>query len=204
MVHHYHRAKVTRVRKRENPPENLVEPGSSALWHSKDIPSFRVLDSEELPPGVDFGTTYTTFSVNTPAYLDYLQSRIVALGGTIKRATVPIDQGLEQGLNVARQLVAAELGDSKDQSIHAYVNAMGTNGMRLAGDKNLLIIRSQSVHIKGEAYKIADRIDADGIYYAIPRVGAGLTVLGGYLEVGNWWDLLSEHPIKRSELIVEY
>ncbi|KAF2809033.1 nucleotide-binding domain-containing protein [Mytilinidion resinicola] len=168
----------------ENPPENLVKHGSSALWHSKDIPSFRILDSEELPSGVNFGTTYTTFSVNTPAYLDYLQSRIVALGGTIKRAVLPVDQGLEQGLKVARQLVAAELGDSKD--IHAYVNAMGTNGMRLAGDKDLLIIRDQSVHIKGEAYKYADRIDADGIYYAIPRVGAGLTVLGGYLEVGNW------------------
>ncbi|KAF2496081.1 nucleotide-binding domain-containing protein [Lophium mytilinum] len=174
----------------ENPPENLVKLGLSALWHSKDIPSFRILDPEELPPGVKFGTTYTTFSVNTPAYLDYLQSRIVALGGAIERATLPVDQGLEQGLKEARQLV-----DSKD--IYAYVNAMGTYGMKLAGDKGLLVIRDQSIHVKGESNKYADRIDDDGIYYAIPRVGAGLTVLGGYLEVENWSETLDPDCVRK-------
>ncbi|KAF2497591.1 nucleotide-binding domain-containing protein [Lophium mytilinum] len=170
----------------ENPPENLVKGGSSALWHSEGVSSFRILKSEELPSGVGFGTTFTTFCVNAPAYLDYLQSRILALGGTIKRATLPVDKGLEEGLKAARLLIADELAGSKDQPVYAYVNAMGMNAMRLADDKTLFPIRSQSIHIKGEAHKIADRIDANGIYYAIPRVGEGVTVLGGFMEVGNW------------------
>jgi len=169
----------------ENPPENLVK-GASALWHSEGISDFRILDTEERPSGVGFGTTFTTFCVNAPAYLEYLQSRIVALGGTIKRATLPVDEGLEQGLKVAKELVADELISSKDQSVYAYVNAMGMDAMKLAGDKGLFPLRSQSIHIKGEAHKIADRIDANGIYYAIPRVGEGVTVLGGFMEVGNW------------------
>jgi D-amino-acid oxidase len=124
--------------------------------------------------------------VNAPAYLAYLQSRIFELGGTIKRASLPVDKGLAQGLKVARTLVVDKWGDSKESPVYAYVNAMGMDGMRLAGDQTLFPIRSQSIHIKGEAHKIADRIDENGIYYAIPRVGEGITVLGGFMEVGNW------------------
>jgi len=170
----------------ENPPQNLVKDGASALWHSEGIESFRILGSDELPTGVNFGTTFTTFCVNAPAYLAYLQSRIFELGGTIKRASLPVDKGLAQGLKVASTFVADKQGDSKESPVYAYVNAMGMDGMRLAGDQTLFPIRSQSIHIKGEAHKIADRIDENGIYYAIPRVGEGITVLGGFMEVGNW------------------
>jgi len=60
----------------------------------------------------------------------------------------------------------------------------------LVGDENVFPLKSHSIHVKGEAEKIADRIDNNGIYYAIPRVGSGFTVLGGFMDPGNWNETL--------------
>ena len=45
-----------------------------------DIDDFRVLKHSELPPGVKFGTTYKTWSLNSPVYLAWLELQLV-LGG---------------------------------------------------------------------------------------------------------------------------
>jgi hypothetical protein len=56
----------------------------------------------------------------------------------------------------------------------------------LAGDEEVFPMQSHAIHIKGEPAIISDRIDDGGIYYAIPRAGTGVTVLGGYMQLGNW------------------
>ncbi|OCK81382.1 nucleotide-binding domain-containing protein [Lepidopterella palustris CBS 459.81] len=166
----------------EEPPRG----GESALWHSSGVSSFRILDPPDLPSGVAFGTTFTTFCVNAPEYLNYLHNRIIALGGDVIRATLPTDQGLVKGLQAALEVLKNKTSVVQEEDVYAYVNAMGEGGLRMAGDKGLFPIRSQSIHIRGEAHKIADRIGDSGIYYAIPRVGSGITVLGGFMEMGNW------------------
>jgi hypothetical protein len=83
--------------------------------------------------------------------------------------------------------------NSKD--VYAFVNASGLGAISLAGDTTVFPMRSQAVWIKGEAKRIVDRLEIGGtesqgeiaIYYACPRVGSGYTVLGGFMEEGNWY-----------------
>ncbi|KAF9895694.1 hypothetical protein BX616_009041, partial [Lobosporangium transversale] len=91
-------------------PKNFEEP-----WFSRFLKNYRHIPKEELPSGVDFGTTYTTgqhmaidviiatfllrlksISINTPKYLRYLQDQILARGGIIEHGTVQSLRALAQ------------------------------------------------------------------------------------------------------------
>jgi D-amino-acid oxidase len=45
-----------------------------------EIEGFRVLEKDELPPGMTFGTKYRTWCVNPPVYLAYLLRKLVLAG----------------------------------------------------------------------------------------------------------------------------
>lgn len=45
-----------------------------------DIEGFRVLNQSELPSGVNYGTTYKTYSLNPPVYLAWLERQLVLAG----------------------------------------------------------------------------------------------------------------------------
>lgn len=53
-----------------------------------EMDDFRVLESGELPSGVEWGASYTTFCVNTPVYLAHLTRKFILDGGQIVRRIV--------------------------------------------------------------------------------------------------------------------
>jgi len=60
----------------ENPSDDYLK----LKGRYSEIDGFRVLDASELPPGVEFGTTYKTWCLNPPVYCSWLE-RQLNLGG---------------------------------------------------------------------------------------------------------------------------
>jgi D-amino-acid oxidase len=162
-----------------------LEKGADAYWYRDFVDGFTVIPANKLPPGVKWGTTITSFAIDAPKYLTYLQDRILNLGGTITRATLPAGEGLVGMLKASQDVLKPST-----QSVYAYVNATGLGAYALLGDEKMFPLRTQTVHIKGESANIVDRLE-DGnlisyenpisgavpITYVTPRVGQGFTVL---------------------------
>lgn len=165
----------------ESPPPGLVEKAAGAFWFRPFVADFEIIPKEKLPSGVNYGTSYSSFSVVAPVYLDNLMNRIKSLGGQVIRATLPTQGGLPGVVKAAKELLG-------NPDVYAFVNATGLGAQEVAGDKTLSAKQSHAFHIKGESTMSVDRTDEIGIYYAIPRLGAGITVIGGYEQPGNWSD----------------
>jgi D-amino-acid oxidase len=60
----------------ENPSEAYIK----LQGRYSDISGFRVLEKSELPPNVKFGTTYETWCLNPPQYLEWLENQLVSMG----------------------------------------------------------------------------------------------------------------------------
>lgn len=56
---------------------------------SDSAPQFRMLEPDELPPGVVHGATFTTINIDVPRYLPYIHSKFLAADGLTVRATLP-------------------------------------------------------------------------------------------------------------------
>lgn len=166
---------------RESPPPGMIEKAAEAFWFRPFVKDFEIIPQESLPRGVKHGTSYSTFSVVAPVYLDNLMNRIKTLGGEVIQATLPTEDGLIGVLKGAKRLV-------NTSDVYAFVNATGLGAKEIAGDQTLSAKQSHAFHVKGESRMVVDRTDDIGIYYAIPRLGAGITVIGGYEQDGNWDD----------------
>ncbi|KAI9735369.1 MAG: hypothetical protein M1818_006564 [Claussenomyces sp. TS43310] len=177
----------------DKPGPEALEKGAEAYWYRDIVKDFKVIPADQLPNGIKWGTSFTSFAIDAPKYLQYLQNRVLALGGTIQRATLPTGVGIATVLSTANDILKVGAGN-----VFAYVNATGLGAKDVFGDKNVFPMRSQIVHIKGECENLVDRLeegnmisDADDsglvpITYVTPRVGSGFTVLGGHMHEGNW------------------
>lgn len=112
---------------------------------------------------------------------------------------MPTGIGLTEVLRAATTVLEDNLPKPR---IFGFVLATGMGTKDLIGDNDIFPMKSQSVYVKGEAYKVADRLEVGSvagddhevledvpgipIYYGSPRVGAGYTVLGGFMDEGNW------------------
>ncbi|CAG8629444.1 12171_t:CDS:10 [Acaulospora morrowiae] len=67
----------------KHPPSDWKEP-----WFKDLCPGYRHLKKEELPKGVEFGTTYKTITISPPKYLIYLMKCFRINGGSTKRASL--------------------------------------------------------------------------------------------------------------------
>jgi D-amino-acid oxidase len=188
---------------RENfPDSSTLENGAAAFWYSDIVQDFKILSSEELIAGrngVKWGYAFTSFAIDAPKYLKFLEGEIRSRGGVFIRSSLPIEVGLAAVLESVSNLVEKNL---PGKEIFAFVHATGMGAKQLVGDEKIFPMKSQSVYIKGEANKIAGRLEVgsvsgDGyegsadvpgipIYYGSPRIGSGYTVLGGFMDEGNW------------------
>jgi D-amino-acid oxidase len=98
------------------------------FWFSKIPTSFAILPTSEIPPGAKFGLKFTSFCVNSPVYLSYLQSRVLSLGGTIAQFTLESDSGLPGTLKDAGTKLNIEVPN------YVFINALGLGARKLAGD----------------------------------------------------------------------
>ena len=112
-----------------------------------------------LVEGAILGTSFTTFSINTPAYLPYLLARFLAKGGIIVRSSLQhISQVIEGGFTPFKP--------------DALVVCAGIGARFLGGveDKDVYPIRGQTVLIRAPWVKFGRTFDRPNeTAYIIPR-----------------------------------
>ncbi|MCJ1362533.1 hypothetical protein MMC16_001637 [Acarospora aff. strigata] len=164
-------------------PTDEITNGASSLWWRDVVLDFAVIRPRDLPAGVHYGVTFTSFCINTPRYLKYLLNAFTDAGGTVLRRELSVDKGFSAALAAAEDVVSGEGGGGE---AHAFVNATGLGARLLLGEDKMFPTRGQTVLVRGEAEVARTRVGTGYITYCIPRPGSGTTILGGTKEVGDW------------------
>ncbi|KAJ7593507.1 FAD dependent oxidoreductase [Mycena floridula] len=166
--------------------ETFEEPHPLAWMHD-----FKVLPRSSLIGQAVAGVSFSTVTIDTPVYLNYLLSRFLAAGGTIIRGTVQhINQIVEGG---ARMLIGSKNPSPPD----AVIVCAGLGARFLGGieDKTMYPFRGQTIVVRapwvnfGRGLTIKDRSST----YIIPR-RSGDVIIGGTKIANDWY------PVPRSEI----
>ncbi len=156
-------------------PTPVAAPGwSVAAEHFADAPA------ELLPPGYGFGHAFTTAVVETPIYLQWLQARVITLGGRIeRRAFTSLDDALAECARV--------------------INCAGLGARELAGDRLLHAVRGQVVRVEnpGLTRVWIDEHSGPNITYIVPR--SHDVVLGGTSDERQ--EDRAPDPVRTAEII---
>ncbi|KAI0938425.1 hypothetical protein AcV5_000111 [Taiwanofungus camphoratus] len=156
------------------------------------MPDFRTLSEESLVNGAKTGVSFTTVTIDTPVYLNYLMSRFLAHGGNIVRGAVQhVSQVVEGGAHVFT------CGRAGPTPVDALVICPGLGARSLGGveDMDMYPVRGQIIIIRAPwitSGRTASHKE-DGLWtYIIPR-RSGDVILGG-TKIDNDW-----YPVARLE-----
>ncbi|KAJ8132538.1 hypothetical protein O1611_g1087 [Lasiodiplodia mahajangana] len=151
---------------------------SGKPWFADLVPNFRALTAEELPAKIDSGTTFKTFCINVPVYLQYLYNKVLDAGVTAKKAS------LQHISNAANHHVDGLKAD-------VVLNCTGIRAAKIDGvlDCQVYPARGQICLVRNTSSFLTttsgtDDGDSD-VFYVQPRPD-GLTVIGGCYQKGNW------------------
>ncbi|KAL2006233.1 hypothetical protein VTN00DRAFT_9887 [Thermoascus crustaceus] len=148
-------------------------------WYKDVVPDFREVPSDQLDPGIDNGSFFTSVCINTAVYLPWLVSQCRKNGVVFKRAVFK---------HVADAANAHHSGKKAD----LVVNCTGLSSKKLGGvmDDALHPARGQIVVVRNETdtmYTISGTDDGeDEIAYTMTRAAGGGTILGGSYQKDNW------------------
>ncbi|KAG1741529.1 uncharacterized protein EDB91DRAFT_1328892 [Suillus paluster] len=153
-------------------------------------PDFKYLEINELRGPAKMGFSFSTVSMNTPVYLNWLLSSFLAKNGIIVRASLQhISQLLERGTS---PFTGAQL----HRDVDALVVCAGIGARTLGGveDKDVFPIRGQTVLLRAPWVKFGRALnEANGTRtYTIPRSN-GDVLCGGTRESNDWY------PVTRPE-----
>jgi glycine/D-amino acid oxidase-like deaminating enzyme len=129
---------------------------------------YKELPKDKLPPGVVQGFTFSTVSMDTPRYLNYLLSRFIGTGGTIVRGAVQhINQVLEGGPHIFTS--AGKHATSPDAVI--VCTGIGTRFLGGVEDRDVHPIRGQTVLIRAPWIRFGKTTTSENgeLTYIIPR-----------------------------------
>ncbi|KAG5638000.1 hypothetical protein H0H81_002268 [Sphagnurus paluster] len=158
-------------------------------YHCEERPKPDILEMmpDEAWPGraVD-GIAFTTLTIDTPVYLDYLMSRFVKGGGSVVRASVQhIDALVDGTYSISDDTESPELA-----SPHAVVVCAGLGARTLGGveDENVYPIRGQTVLLRAPWVRFGRTLSSeDGTWtYIMPRKSGDL-IVGGTIEPNDWY-----------------
>jgi len=156
-----------------------------ALQH---MPDFRVLTENELVHDAKCGVSFTTITIDSPIYLNYLLSRFLARGGRVQRAFV---QHISQVIDGAF---------TPHRKPDAVVVCTGIGARTLGGveDNGVYPIRGQTVLLRAPWITFGRTLSSlDGLWtYIIPR-RSGDVIVGG-IKVENDW-----YPHARPEITAD-
>ncbi|KAF9057156.1 D-aspartate oxidase [Panaeolus papilionaceus] len=162
----------------------------------EQMPNYKPIPKEKLPPGCLSGCTFTTVTIDTPIYLNYLLMRFLANGGRILRGSIMhINQVLEGGTRLFSG------GSPHDPLPDAVINCTGIGARFLGGveDKAVYPIRGQTVLIRAPWVRFGrtETLTGDGAFtYIIPRRSSDV-IVGGTRSVDDW------HPRPRPETTMD-
>ncbi|KIJ61439.1 hypothetical protein HYDPIDRAFT_183254 [Hydnomerulius pinastri MD-312] len=139
------------------------------------MPDYQKVPEDNLVPGSTAGYTFTTFTLNTPVYINWLLARFLAGGGTTKRMSLQHITQVLEGVDAPNPA--------------AIVACPGVGARFLGGieDKNVYPIRGQTILLRAPWVKYGRTLSgADGSYvYLMPRC-TGDVLIGG-IKVANDW-----------------
>ncbi|KAI0341357.1 D-amino-acid oxidase [Trametopsis cervina] len=164
--------------------------------HLDWMPDHQVLPSESLVAGAGRGITFSTVTIDTPAYCNYLLSRFLGKGGKIVRGSVQhLNQIAEGGPHAFTSSRAGR------DAVDAIVVCTGLGARTLGGveDKDVYPVRGQIVIIRAPWIRFGMTAShaSSGLWtYVIPR-RSGDVILGG-TKVDNDW-----YPVARPTTTTE-
>ncbi|KAJ7615036.1 D-amino-acid oxidase [Mycena polygramma] len=158
------------------------------------MPDYKSIPSSALPPNCAEGISFTTLTIDSPVYLNYLLSRFLAAGGSIVRGAVQhIAQVVEGGHGIFN-------GRKCLSPPSAVIVCVGLGARTLGGveDKEMYPIRGQTVLLRAPWIKFGRAISSKGGLwtYIIPR-RSGDIIVGG-IKVDNDW-----YPVPRQETTLD-
>ncbi|MEU8234998.1 FAD-dependent oxidoreductase [Actinoplanes sp. NPDC048967] len=153
-------------------PEVKLVPGVEASrrripspgW-AHDLPGFRECAAAELPDDFSSGWRYTAPIIDMPPYLDYLERRLVAAGGTVEIGYV---RSLDEG------------------SVPVVVNCTGVGARELVPDPAVDPIRGQLVAVRNPGVRefFAEHTEElEEMTYLLPQ--GDVLLLGGNADKGQ-------------------
>jgi glycine/D-amino acid oxidase-like deaminating enzyme len=140
---------------------------------------FKVLSKEELPEGMDGGTSFTSVCINTAIYLPWLVSQCLKNGVIFKRGVVK---------HIADATSLHHSGKPAD----LVVNCTGLFSLFMGGvqDKNMYPARGQIVLVRNDPGIMATTSGTDDgedeAVYIMHRAAGGGCILGGCLQADRW------------------
>ncbi|RDB30564.1 D-amino-acid oxidase [Hypsizygus marmoreus] len=149
------------------------------------MPDHKVIPKELLPPGVLSGASFSSLTMDTPKYLQYLASRLTAAGGKIIRATV---QHLNQVVEGGESAFSAEKNPPSPPDAVLVCTGIGSRFLGGVEDKTVYPIRGQTVLVRAPWIKFGrSTAEADGRWtYVIPRRNGDI-IIGGTQGVDDWY-----------------
>ncbi|KAK2781843.1 hypothetical protein FQN52_001337 [Onygenales sp. PD_12] len=148
-------------------------------WFKNLFSDFRVLSKDELAPGIDSATSFTSICINTAIYLPWLVSQCLENGVVFKRAVFK---------HVADAAYAHHSGKKAD----LIVNCTGLSARKLGGveDQKMYPARGQIVVVRNDPGVMASVSGCDDgedeVCYIMKRAAGGGTILGGCYQKHNW------------------
>ncbi|KAH8698627.1 D-amino-acid oxidase [Talaromyces proteolyticus] len=150
-------------------------------WFKDVVPNFRVIPREELGPGVDSATSFTSVCINTAIYLPWLVSQCLKNGVIFKRKV------FQHILETTKPNV------HPSGYVDLVINCTGLMASQLGGveDKSVVPARGQIVVVRndtgGKMFDVSGTDDADDeACYIMMRAAGGGTILGGSYQMRNW------------------
>ncbi|RMJ25135.1 D-amino acid oxidase [Aspergillus sp. HF37] len=156
----------------------------SEPWFKHVVPNFRQVPPNQLPPGVDNASTFTTVCINTAVYLPWLV-------GQCRKSRVVFKRG------VFRHVADAAKAHHSGKKADLVVNCTGLLSKSLGGvrDDKLFPARGQVVVVRNNPGIIASTSGTDDgedeVFYMMTRAAGGGTILGGSYQK-NQWDSLPD------------
>ncbi|KAG9519440.1 FAD dependent oxidoreductase, partial [Aureobasidium melanogenum] len=148
-------------------------------WFSKVVPNFKVLSKDELPEGMDGGTSFTSVCINTAIYLPWLVSQCLKNGVIFKRGVV-------------KHIADATWLHHSEKKADLVVNCTGLFSLFMEGvqDKNMYPARGQIVLVRNDPGYMATTSGTDDgddeAVYIMHRAAGGGCILGGCLQADRW------------------
>ncbi|EFI26802.1 D-amino-acid oxidase [Coprinopsis cinerea okayama7 len=162
---------------------------ASEIKPLRSMPNFKYLEQDSLIPGAKLGVSFTTLTIDTPIYLNYLLSRFLANGGKILRGSVQhINQVIEAGARIFAG--GTTVGHSADPPV-AVINCTGLGARFLGGveDKSVYPVRGQTVLVRAPWVRFGRttyRDDTGAWTYIIPRRSSDV-IVGGTRARDDWF-----------------
>ncbi|CAC9889793.1 unnamed protein product [Aureobasidium pullulans] len=149
--------------------------GPVSEWFAELI----LLSKEELPEGMDGGTSFTSVCINTAIYLPWLVSQCLKNGVIFKRGVV-------------KHIADATSLHHSGQKADLVVNCTGLFSLFMEGvqDKNMYPARGQIVLVRNDPGYMATTSGTDDgddeAVYIMHRAAGGGCILGGCLQADRW------------------